>query len=405
MNPRLAKLEEYPFERMNALKAGTRGNAAYPHLSLSIGEPKHPPPTFVVNALAEPGQLALDLATYPTTRGSDELRAAIASWLARRYGADVDADTQILPVSGTREALFSFGQAVLGRNPAAVGVLPNPFYQIYEGAVLLGGATPYFVNTTAASGFLPDYRSIPGEIWSRCELLFLCSPGNPTGMSLDRDTLVWLMDQADRYDFVIAADECYSEIYPDESRPPEGLLQVAAAAGRPGFERCVVFHSLSKRSNLPGLRSGFVAGDATILKDYFQYRTYEGCALPAQVQRASALAWADESHVIENRSLYRAKFDALTPLLEGAFEFQAPDGGFYHWLDVGGDDQAFTLALFREENITVLPGSYLSRTAHGSNPGTGFIRVAWVAPIQECLDAAGRLVQWANARRETENRA
>lgn len=399
MNPRLARLEDYPFERMNALKAGSEGNPHHPHVALSIGEPKHPAPAFVVDALIEPKALALDLATYPATRGSDELRTTIASWLKRRFAANVDPDSQILPVSGTREALFSFGQAVLGKKPDGIGILPNPFYQIYEGAVILGGAEPYFVNTAADSGFLPDYRSVPEEIWSRCELLFLCSPGNPTGMSLDRESLVWLMAQADRYDFVIAADECYSEIYPDESRPPEGLLGVAEANGRSGFERCVVFHSLSKRSNLPGLRSGFVAGDAAVLKDYFQYRTYEGCALPAHVQRASTLAWSDENHVVENRALYRAKFDALTPILQSSFRLLAPDGGFYHWLDVGGDDQAFTLDLFRDENITVLPGSFLSRKAHDCNPGKGFVRVAWVAPLDDCVDAAQRLSQWAAGRR------
>ena len=395
MNPRLQRLEAYPFERMYLLKAEATGNPAHPHVALSIGEPRHAPPSFIIEALTEPDLLAKDLATYPATRGSSELREAIAAWLLRRFAASVNPDTQILPVAGTREALFSFGQAVFGRKSDAIGILPNPFYQIYEGAVLLGGATPYFVNADPASHYQPDYRAVPEAVWSRCELLYLCSPGNPTGRSLDPATLLWLLDLADRHDFVIAADECYSEIYPDEANPPQGLLQVAASAGRTGFERCVVFHSLSKRSNLPGLRSGFVAGDARILDDYFQYRTYEGCALPAQVQRASTLAWADEAHVVANRALYRQKFELLTPLLSEAFEFQQPDGGFYHWLNVGIDDQAFTLELFKAENITVLPGSYLSRQAHGVNPGYGHIRVAWVAALEDCQSAARRMVDWA----------
>lgn len=398
MNPRLDRLQAYPFERMNALKTGVSGNPAHPHVALSIGEPKHAPPAFIIEALADQPSLARDLATYPATRGSDELRGAVAAWLERRFGVKADPDRQILPVAGTREALFSFAQAALGAKSNGVGILPNPFYQIYEGAVLLGGSAPYFVNTTRESGFLPDYRAVPESIWARCELLYLCSPGNPTGMCLDAETLGWLLDQADRFDFVIAADECYSEIYPDEASPPTGLLQVAAASGRTAFERCVVFHSLSKRSNLPGLRSGFVAGDASVLSRYYEYRTYEGCALGAHVQRASALAWADEAHVVANRALYREKFEALTPILSEAFDFNTPEGGFYHWLAVGEDDEAFTRDLFEAEHITVLPGSYLSRMAHGINPGAGHVRVAWVAPLDDCLNAARRLVSWARQR-------
>jgi N-succinyldiaminopimelate aminotransferase len=400
VNPRLQRLEAYPFERMNALKAGSEGNPEHPHLALSIGEPKHPPPPFIVDAFCEPELLAKDLATYPATRGSDALREAIADWLRLRFQVSVDPATEVLPVSGTREALFSFAQAVLGSKPDPIGILPNPFYQIYEGAIHLAGGEPYFVNTTREHGFLPDYRSVPDAIWSRCELLYLCSPGNPTGACLDTSTLSFLIEQAERFDFVIAADECYSEIYLDEDNPPPGLLQVAASMGQASHQRCVVFHSLSKRSNLPGLRSGFVAGDAGILADYFQYRTYEGCALPAQVQRVSALAWSDEDHVLENRRLYRQKFDAVAPRLAERFPVYAPDGGFYHWLDVGGDDQAFTLDLYRQENITVLPGSFLSRTAHGINPGRGYVRVAWVAPMSDCLDAAERLVRFAAGRKK-----
>jgi len=399
MNPRLSRLEAYPFERLNALKGTIVGNPGHDHVSLSIGEPRHPPPPAIIEELTDPVLLAGDLATYPSTRGSADLRQSIASWLEQRFGTTLDPESQILPVAGTREALFSFGQAVLGRHSDAIGMLFNPFYQIYEGAILLAGATPQFVNADAASDFQPDFEAIPDSIWARCELLYLCSPGNPTGRVLERDVLRWLLDQADRHDFVIAADECYSEIYPDERRPPLGLLQVAQEAGRTGFERCAVFHSLSKRSNLPGLRSGFVAGDARVLQGYFQYRTYEGCALGAHVQRASVRAWADERHVIENRALYRTKFDAVSPLLREAFSFSNPDGGFYHWLDVAGDDQAFALDLFRAENITVLPGSFLSRDANGRNPGQGHVRVAWVAELEACLDAASRMVRWAASRR------
>ncbi len=398
MNPRLQKLEAYPFERMNALKAGSEGNPDQLHVALSIGEPKHPPPDFIVEALCEPEALAADLATYPATRGSEDLRISISDWLRKRFQAGVDPATEVLPVSGTREALFSFAQAVFGRKQDPVGILPNPFYQIYEGAIHLAGGEPWFVNTTRDSDYLPDYRAVPEAVWSRCELLYLCSPGNPTGACLDAETLTWLIEQADRYDFVIAADECYSEIYADDARPPAGLLQAAAAMGRTDHARCVVFHSLSKRSNLPGLRSGFVAGDAGVLRDYFQYRTYEGCALPAHVQRVSTLAWSDEAHVTENRRLYREKFEALSPMLAEQFELRAPEGGFYHWLHVGEDDQTFTLDLFRQENITVLPGSFLSRTAQGLNPGRGYVRVAWVAPMAECLHAAERLVRFAAAR-------
>jgi N-succinyldiaminopimelate aminotransferase len=297
-------------------------------------------------------------------------------------------------VAGTREALFSFAQAVLSGKPGAAAILPNPFYQIYEGAVLLRGAEPWFVNCTPANGYRPDYRAIPESVWARCELLFLCSPGNPTGTTLDRETLVWLLEQSERHGFVIAADECYSEIYLDESQPPLGLLEAAAASGRTDFRNCVVFHSLSKRSNLPGLRSGFVAGDARVLADYFSYRTYEGCALPNHVQEASAAAWRDEAHVVANRAAYRAKFDAVEPILGAALELQRPEGGFYHWIPTPGDDQAFARALFEARNITVLPGTYLGREAHGVNPGCNHVRVAWVAPLAHCIDAARAIAEW-----------
>jgi N-succinyldiaminopimelate aminotransferase len=365
---------------------------------LSIGEPKHAPPEFVIDILADRARLVRDLAIYPTTRGSDALREAIAGWIQRRFAASLDPATQILPVAGTREALFSFAQAVLSGRPGAVAVLPNPFYQIYEGAVLLRGAEPWFVNCAAENDYRPDYRSVPESVWERCELLYLCSPGNPTGTTLDRDTLVWLIEMAERHDFVIAADECYSEIYLDETTPPAGLLEAAAASGRTDFRHCVVFHSLSKRSNLPGLRSGFVAGDARVLAGYFDYRTYEGCALPSHVQAASTAAWQDEAHVIANRAAYRAKFVAVEPILASVFDVRRPEGGFYHWLPTPGDDQAFARALFADRNITVLPGTYLGRDAHGGNPGCHHVRVAWVAPLDQCVAAAHAMADWASAK-------
>lgn len=395
MNPFLARLQDYPFERLNALKDGIAPPAGHPAVMLSIGEPKHAPPEFVVRLLTDTTAVTRDLAGYPATRGSVELREAIAGWIARRFRADVNPDTQILPVAGTREALFSFGQAVLSGTPGSIAMLPNPFYQIYEGAVLLRGAEPYFVNCTADNGYRPDYRAVPESVWKRCELAYLCSPGNPTGTSLDLATLQWLIEQAERYDFVLASDECYSEIYHDESTPPVGLLQAAAAAGRDDFARCVVFHSLSKRSNLPGLRSGFVAGDARVLADYYRYRTYEGCALPNHVQRSSAAAWDDEAHVVANRATYRRKFAAVEPILEGALAFSSPEGGFYHWITTPGDDQTFARRLYAERNITVLPGTYLARTAHGVNPGENHARVAWVAPEADCIAAARTMAAWA----------
>lgn len=397
MNPYLARLRAYPFERLAALKAGIQPPADRAPVMLSIGEPKHAPPGFVVAELTDPDALARDLAGYPATRGSLALREAVAAWVQRRFHAGLDPDTEVLPVAGTREALFSFGQAVLSGTPGATVVLPNPFYQIYEGAALLRGAELWFVDCTAENGFRPDYRAVPEDVWRRCELLFLCSPGNPTGMNLDRDTLCWLMDQAERHDFVIAADECYSELYFDDEAPPVGLLDAAAAAGRDDFRRCVVFHSLSKRSNLPGLRSGFVAGDAQVLADYYQYRTYEGCALPNHVQRASRAAWQDEAHVVANRAAYRRKFEAVTPILREALDFPDPEGGFYHWIAVpGGDDEAFARDLFAARNITVLPGSYLGRDGPDGNPGRGHVRVAWVAPEADCIAAARDIAEFVH---------
>jgi len=391
MNRDLDRLQPYPFEKLNRLKAGVTPPAGLAHIALSIGEPKHQPPKFIAEELISHLH---GLANYPLTKGRIELRQAIAEWLTRRFelpSDSVDAERHVLPVAGTREALFAFAQAVVQRNDQPLVVMPNPFYQIYEGAALLAGAEPYFLNTTERNGFLPDYDAVPEEVWQRCQLLYLCSPANPTGAVTDIATLQKLIALADRYDFVIASDECYSELYFDEQNPPPGLLQAAAALGRNGFERCVIFHSLSKRSNLPGLRSGFVAGDAQILERFLLYRTYQGCALPPPTQAASIKAWQDEKHVVENRDYYRRKFAVVIDILKPVIAVEQPAGGFYLWLKTPGNDTDFARELFAQQNVTVLPGSYLSRDAHGHNPGAGYVRLALVAEMDECIEAAQRI--------------
>jgi len=397
MNPRLELLRPYPFERLRALLAGARPPASLPHIPLSIGEPKHAPPAFVGEALTR----ALGtLGSYPLALGLPELRETIARWLERRFALPADAvnpESMVLPVNGTREGLFAFVQAVVdaGR-PAPAVLMPNPFYQIYEGAALLAGAEPVYLNCDAAQGYLPDLDAVPAATWARCEVLFLCTPGNPTGAVMPVDYLRRVLDLSDRHGFVVASDECYSEIYPDESRPPPGLLQVAHATGRTSFERCVVFHSLSKRSSVPGLRSGFVAGDPKILAGFRLYRTYHGCAVPLHTQLASVPAWADETHVIENRRLYREKFARVVPMLREVMAVDVPDGAFYLWLAVG-DDEAFTCRLFEQQHVTVLPGSYLARDTAGGNPGRGRVRVSLVASVEDCVEAARRIVTCASA--------
>ncbi len=395
MNTRLDQLQPYPFERLAALKAGIQPRTKAAHIALSIGEPKHPPPQFVLDRLTDPDLLAKDLATYPATRGSEELRAAIAGWLHRRFNAEVSLDTEVLPVAGTREALFSFAQAVMSGDSGSLALLPNPFYQIYEGAVLLAGGQPKFVNSDPDNAYLPDFAAVEDAVWRHTELVYLCSPSNPTGKVMPIAALQTLIRKAHEHDFVIAADECYSEIYLDEAQPPAGLLQASAEMNNPGHARCVVFHSLSKRSNLPGLRSGFVAGDAAILQRYYQYRTYEGCALPAHTQAASTLAWQDEDHVAENRTMYRRKFALARQILGDYAPASDPEGAFYWWLPTPGDAESFARSLYAEQNVTVLPGPYLSRAgnlASTHDPGEGHIRIAWVAPIEECEDAAQRLL-------------
>jgi N-succinyldiaminopimelate aminotransferase len=397
MNPYLDTLQPYPFERMNALKAGLISRSNAPHIALSIGEPKHAAAPFLLAACTDPAIVANSLGTYPTTRGGEALRSAIAAWATQRFKlapASLTAERHVLPVNGTREALFAFGQAVLSGRSGSCAVLPNPFYQIYEGAVLLRGTAPYYAACPQDAGFLPDFAAVPADVWSRCELVFVCSPGNPTGAVAPLALLTQLIELADRHDFVIASDECYSEIYPDEAAPPPGLLEACAAMGRDDYRRCVVFHSLSKRSNLPGLRSGFVAGDATLLERFLLYRTYHGCAMPAHVQHVSTLAWADERHVIENRAVYRRKFAAVTPLLAPYLDVADPPGGFYYWPRTPLDDETFTQRLFVEENVTVLPGRYLSRPQQGCDPGAGRVRMAMVAPLDECVDAAQRIIEF-----------
>lgn len=392
MNPKLALLHPYPFEKLAALKAGFTPSASLAHIALSIGEPKHEPPAFVLQSLRD----NLDtLSQYPSTKGMDSLRQAIATWASKRFllsKGSLSAEQQVLPVNGTREALFAFAQAVIDPDkPAPLVVSPNPFYQIYEGAALLAGAQLHFLNCTADNQFIPDFDAVAPEIWQRCQLLFICSPGNPTGAVISSAQLKKLIALADEYDFVIASDECYSELYFDEANPPVGLLQACAEMDRHDFARCVVFHSLSKRSNLPGLRSGFVAGDAQILKKFLLYRTYHGCAMPVPTQIASTLAWQDEAHVRENRAAYRAKFDAVLSVLNGVIDVQRPDASFYLWpkTPIKGDE--FAQRLYAEENITVLPGSFLAREANGVNPGQDYVRMALVASLEECVQAAERI--------------
>ena len=390
MHPDLDRLHPYPFEKLAALKAGAVPPARLDHIALSIGEPKHPTPGFITEEVLSHLH---GLSSYPTTRGTTALRRAAADWAGKRFNLStgLDPDRQVLPVNGTREALFAFAQAVIDPTTDAVVVMPNPFYQIYEGAALLAGATPHYVRATADSGFVPAFEEVPAEVWTRCQLLYICSPGNPTGAVIDLRTLEHLIALADEYDFVIAADECYSEIYADESRPPPGLLQACASLGRHDFDRCVVFHSLSKRSNAPGLRSGFVAGDAGILDRFFRYRTYHGCAMPPHHQAASVKAWRDEEHVRINRELYRAKFDAVLDILGGILPATRPEASFYLWPETPVPDPEFARGLFASQNVTVLPGSYLSRDVDGTNPGANRVRMALVASLDECIDAAQRI--------------
>jgi N-succinyldiaminopimelate aminotransferase len=391
MNPALARLHAYPFERLNVLLAGAAPPPELAPIPMSIGEPKHEPPPFVLAALAASLQ---QLGSYPATRGLPALRAAMAAAIGRRFleaGSALDPETMVLPLNGTREGLFALVQAVADPTRDALVAMPNPCYQIYEGAALLAGAEPYFLNTTAATGHVPDLDAVPPEVWRRCQLLFLCSPGNPTGASLSLEYLRAALSLAERYDFVIAADECYADLHLDEARAPVSLLRAAASTGNDAFRRCLVFHSLSKRSSLPGLRSGLIAGDAELIARFLLYRTYHGSAMSVPVQIASMAAWQDDAHVAANRRLYQQKFDQVLPILQPVLPLTRPDGGFYLWPQIGDDDEGFVRRLFERTHLTALPGSYLGREAHGENPGRGRIRLSLVPPLPQCIEAAGRL--------------
>lgn len=390
MNPSLSLLHPYAFERLNELLDGVRPNPKYTPIKLYIGEPKHPTPQFIRDALTG----SLDgLALYPTTLGQPSLRKAIAEWMASRYGlTDVDPATQIIPVNGSREALFGIAQAVIDRSKSnPVVVMPNPFYQIYEGAALLAGARPEFLHSLPENNYAIDIDQLPQAVWSTTQLVYTCSPGNPTGTVMTLDDWRRLFELSDRYGFVIASDECYSEIYFNEGSAPLGGMQAARELGRVGYPRLIMFSSLSKRSNSPGLRSGFVAGDAKILKPYHLYRTYQGGAMPPANFEASVVAWQDEAHVIENRRLYREKFDAVLEVFRGCVPAEKPEAAFYLWIRTPISDTEFARKLYADYNVSVLPGSFMGRTARGVNPGENFVRIALVASTAECVDAATRI--------------
>lgn len=403
MNPRLDMLEPYPFERLAELLRGVTPAADYEAISLAIGEPRHPAAEVAVAALTTHLQ---GVSHYPPTKGRAELREAIAAWLGARFNLPhtaIDPEKHVLPAAGTREALFSFAQAVVDDSrPGAAVAMPNPGYQIYEGASLLAGARPLYLPCLQQTGFLADLDAPTRADWDRVQLLYICSPGNPTGAVADRDYLLHALELAEQHDFIIASDECYSEIYADENTPPPGLLDVAYASGRTGFERCVVFHSLSKRSNLPGLRSGFVAGDARVLAEFLRYRTYHGAALGDHVQAASIAAWRDESHVRDNRDRYREKYAAVMPLIEPHCEVSRPSGSFYLWPAFDADDEQLTVAALRDENLRVVPGRYLARATSAdprSNPGIGRLRLSLVAETEDCVEAVTRLARVVHAAR------
>jgi N-succinyldiaminopimelate aminotransferase len=398
MNPHLASLHTYPFEKLGRLLAGAVAPAQLPPIPLYIGEPQHEPPPLVLEALR---QGVNRLGSYPLTAGGIELRSSAARWLERRFtlrAGSVDPASMVLPVNGTREALFALVQTVVDPGDMPIVITPNPFYQIYEGAALLAGATPYYLNATAASHFAPDLDSIPKAVLDRTQVLFLCSPGNPTGAVLHENYLARALDLAERHDFIVAADECYAEIFPDEAQPPPSLLEVAQDTGRDSFQRCIVFHSLSKRSSVPGLRSGFVAGDPQLLRKFLLYRTYQGGAMSPMVQMASAAAWDDDAHVRVNRQLYREKFARVLPVLSPVLDVQKPEGAFYLWVDVDGDDERFTRELFVSQNVTVLPGSYLGRTTEQGNPGAGRVRLSLTATVEDCVVAATRIREFLDGR-------
>ena len=394
MNPNLSLLQPYPFQRLRELFAGITPNPAFNNINLSIGEPKHATPAIIKDALI--ANLS-GLATYPTTLGIPALREAIANWATHRYGIPLlNPETEILPVIGSREALFAVAQVVIDSSkPSPIVISPNPFYQIYEGAAFLAGAEPYFLNATVENNHAMDFSSVPVDVLNRTQLVYVCSPGNPSGKVMTLAQWKEIFALSDQYNFVIAADECYSEIYFDETNPPLGALQAAHLLGH-NYKNLIIFSSLSKRSNVPGMRSGFVAGDADLIAKFLLYRTYHGSAMSPTVQMASVAAWNDENHVIENRSLYAEKFNTVTPMLNGALQVEMPDAAFYLWAKTKEKDTDFAVKLYRDLNITVLPGSLLAREAHGTNPGAGFIRLALVANLSECVEVAKRIQKMSN---------
>ncbi len=395
MNVHLPLLHAYPFERLRQLFNGVTPDARFTPISLGIGEPRHATPALIKQAYCTAIE-GTGLAAYPATAGEPGLREAIAQWLRQRYQLQVRASDQILPVNGSREALFAFAQTVIASTlgqPKPLVLCPNPFYQIYEGAALLAGAEPYYVPSVPERNFAQDWASVGADIWARTQLLFVCSPGNPAGAVMPLEEWKTLFELSDRYGFVIASDECYSEIYFRDT-PPLGGLEAAAQLGRADFKNLVAFTSLSKRSNVPGMRSGFCAGDATLMSQFLRYRTYHGSAMSPVVQSASIAAWQDEKHVVENRALYREKFHAVTPVLAQVLDVRLPDAGFYLWAKVQGSDEDFARALYAAYNVTVLPGSYLARSAQGHNPGAGYVRMALVAQTAECLEAAHRIANF-----------
>jgi N-succinyldiaminopimelate aminotransferase len=392
MNPNLERLHPYPFEHLAALLADVTPAADRHPIALTIGEPQHEPPAVAMQALRE--SLAL-VAKYPATAGSPELRGAFCDWMQRRYGLPrPDPESQVLPLNGTREGLFAIAQACVDASAGAVVASPNPFYQIYEGAALLAGAELRFINCSESNGFLPDPDALDRRDWERCQLLYLCSPGNPSGAVMPVDLLARFIERAQRHQVVLVSDECYSEIYADEDQPPPGLLQACQLAGNRDFRNCLSVHSLSKRSNLPGLRSGFIAGDTTLIKAFTRYRTYHGCAMPVHHQAASIAAWRDEAHVVSNREAYRRKFDAVIEVLSPRLPLTRPEAGFYLWPQTPIDDTEFARRLYAQENVRVLPGRYLAREAGGINPGENRVRLALVAPEADCVEAAQRIARF-----------
>ena len=392
MNLGLKQLQPYPFEKLAVLTKDLEINPDRNRISLSIGEPKHPTPDFILQTLQEN---LFTAANYPTTKGTEALREAIANWIINRFNLTsnlMDPNTHIIPVNGTREALFAFAQCVIDATEDSIVLMPNPFYQIYEGAALLAGAEPVYLNCVAENDFLPDFERVPETYWKRCRLLYLCSPGNPTGAVVNQSIYNRLFELSEQYQFIIAADECYSEIYFDEEKPPLGLLEAAKKAGKEDFKNCIVFHSLSKRSNVPGIRSGFVAGDAGLITQFLRYRTYHGCAMAPYTQQASIAAWNDEEHVTLNRKLYQEKFSRVVKLLEPVMKVEQPAASFYLWPETPICDKEFAKILLKQENVAVLPGSFLSRDVNNKNPGTNRIRIALVADMQECIEATKRII-------------